>query len=641
VQAGSTLIVGHASALGSTTSGTTIATTGTLDLNGFNVGNEAVTLQTSSGKLVNNNTSNAATVAGSIITTNGQIGGAGNMTLSGVVSSATATGLSKIGAGTLTLSGANTYSGTTTVSAGTLALSGAGTLGNGTGALTVSGGNVDLGGLSRNVGAFTLSTGTLANGTLTATSYALTDAGSISASLAGSGGLTKSGAGTATLSGSNSYSGTTTISGGLTSFLRLNNANALGSGTSVQYSATGGLDLNGFDVSGKTITVAAGQTGILDNTSATKSVWSGNVDLGSSGNGTLRGGGTGAEVEISGVISGANAMATYDNGVLRLTGDNTYTGGTSVRENSVLIVGHENALGAKTGTVFLGITGTLDLNGFDVGSQPITLQQNTSRLVNNNASTAANVDGAITFLRAGSLREIGGDGNLTLGGAIGSDANVNGFTKVGSGTLTLAGNNTYTGTTTVSAGSLIINGTNSGAGVLNVSSGATLGGSGTIGGNTTIGGNLQPGNSPGSLTFSGNLTLSNTAVTTMEIVAAGGVRGTDYDAVNVGGLLTYGGTLSLSFGTTFGFGSYSFDLFDFNSTSGSFGAVDLGGLYSGSLVNNGSGVWGLTSGNDTWTFTESSGLLALDVVPEPSTYALLFLAAAGLGAHVIRRRHKG
>jgi hypothetical protein len=152
---------------------------------------------------------------------------------------------------------------------------------------------------------------------------------------------------------------------------------------------------------------------------------------------------------------------------------------------------------------------------------------------------------------------------------------------------------------------------------------------GSVVGNTTVNGGLQPGSSPGLLSFSNNLTLGGTAVTTMEINGAD--RGTTFDAVNVGSLLTYDGTLSLSLGTTFAEGNYSFDLFDFSGgQTGSFDAVELGGLYSGSLVNNGSGVWGLASGNETWTFTQGSGALELGVVPEPSTYALLALSAAGV-----------
>jgi hypothetical protein len=126
----------------------------------------------------------------------------------------------------------------------------------------------------------------------------------------------------------------------------------------------------------------------------------------------------------------------------------------------------------------------------------------------------------------------------------------------------------------------------------------------------------------------------------MEINGDGaGTRGMVYDAINVGGSLTYNGSLTLLIGTTFGVGNYNFDLFDSVSTSGTFGTVNLGGVYSpDSLTNNGSGVWGLSKGNDTWTFNQSNGQLDLQVVPEPSSNALLVLAAAVLGARVIRRK---
>ncbi len=323
--------------------------------------------------------------------------------------------------------------------------------------------------------------------------------------------------------------------------------------------------------------------------------------------------------------------------------------------NNATVTGDVTVTSSRATTAGDGVNHAL--GALAIGAHTLTMNSGNNGLLTGGTAGisfgATTLTGDATFHIVNNLEGV--TSRLRLGAISGSGL---GFTKTGSGVLQLDAANTYSGATVVNGGSLILGAAGSigNSSVLNVASGATLHvsavsggfvvgstqtlqGNGTIVGNTTVNGALQPGNSPGLLTFDNDLTLGSSAVTTMEINGTG-VRGTAFDAINVGGLLTYGGTLSLSLGTTFGFGSYSFDLFDFGSTSGSFGAVDLGGLYSGSLVNNGSGVWGLTSGNDTWTFTESSGLLALDVVPEPSTYALLVLAAAGLGARVIRRRRR-
>ena len=118
----------------------------------------------------------------------------------------------------------------------------------------------------------------------------------------------------------------------------------------------------------------------------------------------------------------------------------------------------------------------------------------------------------------------------SFSGTITNGANALALTKTGAGTLTLSGNNPYTGTTTVTAGTLLVNGSQSTSAVT-VASGAILGGTtGTVDNVSVPGGTVSPGAAASSETGilnSGNVTFSSTAAFNVDL--DGTTAGNGYD----------------------------------------------------------------------------------------------------------------
>jgi autotransporter-associated beta strand protein len=422
------------------------------------------------------------------------VGGNGATTMySGVLSDGTGTGsLIKAGAGTLTLTAAERYGATSTgittnVTGGILALSATGSLSGG-GVQTTTG----AGGIQNNGGAITVNN-------------------SVASSIqGGSGGYTQT-AGTATFAditfGNNNDQGRVlAISGGsfTAGTLTGNRSNLNFSAEPAAGSTTDGVYISGTATVHFTGTVNIGGTASGENSSVSMRTDGGNttvdgivtVQLNNQGRwsaldvngGSLTVNDATSGVELGGTTLGQSiflmragtatvgkiTFGTADianNGVLNVTGGTLYIGSGGMARGNPGGTNYNAIVRLGTGTI--GATAdwsaAADLNANNAATLAAGGNVNggvtvNGLLLNGDATTG------ITFQAADATNT---PHNITIGpNLLGSGA----LTKTGGGTLTLNGNNSYTGATNVLAGTLQL-----GANELNTgSSNLTMGG-GTLG----------------------------------------------------------------------------------------------------------------------------------------------------------------
>ncbi len=411
---------------------------------------------------------------GTTLTYSGAIGGTGN--------------LGKYGGGTMVLTNVSTYSGQTLVEAGTLALSGAGSIA--ASSSLIMGGFGGIFDISQTTGGASISllqslgvieAGVIKLGakTLTVTTggyfYGTIQDGGLGGGAGG--GLSLASGASLSLYGTNTYAGATTIDANAT--LELSGSGSLASSSGVHLAAAGAT----FNIAGssgnQTIQDLAGVAGSL-------------VTLGAN---SLTAG-TSNSTTFGGVINGDGGFTKQGSGTLVFTGNNAYTGVTTVsagtlqlgnggtsgtiagnvaiasgailafnRSDDIVFGGSISGDGAVSyrGPGLVTVTGTSSYTGGTAVTGGGGVQIGSDAALGATGSVLTLSDGAIqatasfTSTRAITLGAGGGivDTNnfdLSLMGAIGGGGSL---TKSGNGTLFLGGANIYGGGTTVLGGVLL------------------------------------------------------------------------------------------------------------------------------------------------------------------------------------------
>lgn len=387
---------------------------------------------------------------------------------------------------------------------------------------------------------------------------------------------------------------------------------------------------------------------------------------------------------ISATLAGTQGFNMNPGGIrnLTLSGNNTYTGVTTMSGGGMIYVKSNNALGATgsgNGTTINYTTGSAVqlhfLNNVTSG-EDITVNINSSGTTGGNLIYNDSGNNTLT-------------GNITLGRYSPNSTPTTGVDTFGiqstAGTMTINGNIAGSAASGQADGSvadqsrLQLRPTAAGAvvkvngvisdGTLTASTGTVGGGangglsvyttSDSLGTATLTGANTYTGStvvSGGTLALTGTGSIANSTIYNIGagakfdvsgLTAPGyslaavattlGVGATTNGFINVGtGALTLGNALTLNFSALPT--ASTFNLYDSSSVSGDFTSVTLTGSVTGNLTLGG-GIWSGTAGGYSLALDESSGILSVSAVPEPATYAAM-AGLAAIGAVIVRKRRR-
>ena len=554
----------------------TIALSGaaqTLTVGASGIDNQGTSGTKTVGTLLSLAAAQSFTNAGTLTITGNITNGANLLTLTGTGASGTISGiigngsggLTKSGSGTWVLSGTNTYTGATNISAGVLNIRNANATGSTAGGITVTTTNAALelqGGIAVGAEALSLTgSGISSGGALRNISGDNSYAGAITLGVGGA--RINSDANTLTLTGGITGTNTNLTIGGAGDTTLNTTGITTGSGTLTKDGA-GTLLLNAASTFTGTTTVNAGTLAVDGNQVNNRLANNAAVVVNSSGTFEIRG--------VNALSSGSPASFTLNTGgTLNIVSGASTNGGTDSHAhlgNLTLAGGTINLSYSGSGTAYN--TESAQLDGSITATANSNIQFGSGATTSNaglalNGSTSIVVDPGVTLAISAELED--------------KDSGNNGFTKTGSGTLTLSGTNSYTGVTTINAGTVSVGTIGNGGVAGNLGQATNAASNLVLGGGTLQYTGATDSTDRSFILFTG--TTSTIDVTTNNLTISGSSTAT------TGGLTKTGaGTLTLS-----GTNLYS-------------GTTTVNG---GTLTANGSASLGDTTGN----VTVSAGTLAL------------------------------